>query len=455
MVSQRFDSQRFNLTHGDIGSKLMLVSLPIVGTQLLLMSYNLVDMFLLGRLSSNAVASSGSAGMYMWLANGLVLIGRLGAEIGVAQCTGRRDKEGARQYSHNALLIGLVLGCLFGALCFFFATPLIGFLNIQETDVATDARDYLAIIGLGLPAGFLASSIAGSFTGAGNSRTPFLINAAGLAMNVILDPIFIFTLGLGVRGAAIATIIAQYTAFSLSLIWLLWKRDRPFKHYMLWEKPRNRHVRQIFRWTVPVSIESMLFTIFSMLIARYVADFGANAIAVFRVGSQAESLCWLICLGFGSGITAFVGQNYGAGKWTRIWSCLRVSTIIILCYGVVTTIIFFTSSRFIIGLLVPDPVIIEMGSRYLHILAWSQVVFCLESVGAGAFRGFGRTLPPSFASIASNALRVPLVGLLASLYGVEGVWIGITVGAMIRGLWVYVWFRLDARHRPKHDHKLD
>ena len=450
MVSQRFDSQRFNLTHGDIGGKLLQVSVPIVGTQLLLMSYNLVDMFLLGRLSSDAVASSGSAGMYMWLANGLVLIGRLGAEIGVAQCSGRRDKAGALLYSQNALLLAFVFGTLFGLACIFAPGPLIGVLNIQERHVAADAEAYLAIVGFGMPALFLGASIAGAFTGSGNSRTPFFVNAVGLIVNAVLDPLCIFTFGMGVRGAAIATVIAMYCAFSLSLFWLFTKRDRPFGHYVLFKKPVRRVVSRILRWSVPISIEAMLFTVFSMMVARYVADFGADAIAAFRVGSQAESLSWLICLGFSTGITAFVGQNFGAGEWGRIWSCLRIATVGVFVYGVFLTALFLICNRGIIGLLIPDPVIIDMGARYLWILAWCQLVFCLESVASGAFRGFGRTLPPSLASICSNGVRVFVVAYLSSTsLELEGVWLGITLCATFRGLWVFIWFLLDRRNRPR------
>ena len=446
------DNQRFNLTRGDIGGKLLMVSLPIVGTQLMLMGYNLVDMFLLGRVSSEAVAASGAAGMYMWFGGGLMLVGRLGAEIGVAQAKGGKDDDDAMRYSRNALFLAAFLGCLFATICMVFPKSLVGFLNIQEPDVAAAAEGYLTIIGLGIPAVFVSASISGSFTGSGNSRAPFVVNACGLALNVVLDPLFIFTFDMGVQGAAVATAIAQLIACGLSLYWLFGNKSRPFPVYHLFRLPSFAHIRQILRWSVPVSLENMLFTFFTMVAAREIAQYGSDAITVYRVGSQAESLCWLICLGFSSGITAFIGQNFGAGLWTRIWRGFRLALIVILIWGMLVTTLFLTSGRWLTGLFVPDERIIEMGGVYLWILAFCQIFFCLESIAAGAFRGMGRTTPPSIASIISNAIRVPLVyALSATSLGLNGVWWGITLTATLRGLWVFLWFLKYARGKPKHD----
>ncbi|MCC8180453.1 MAG: MATE family efflux transporter, partial [Planctomycetes bacterium] len=327
------DSQRFNLTKGDILGKLLMVSVPIIGTQLMLLGYNLVDMFLLGRVSADAVASSGSAGMYLWLGAGVMLIGRMGAEIGVAQAKGRGDSLAALSFSHNSLFLAGLLGTFCAAVSLMFSSQLIRFLNIQEAHVAAEAERYLFIVAFGMPAVFLSSAVAGSFTGAGNSRTPFVINAIGLALNAALDPLFIFTLEMGVAGAAVATIIAQNAACVLSFYWLLRRKDRPFPEYPLFRPPAGDCIKTILRWTIPVSVENLLFTFFAMLVARYVADYGAAAITVSRVGSQIESLCWLICLGFSSGLTAFVGQNFGAGKWSRIRTGLRKSLLFSCSWG--------------------------------------------------------------------------------------------------------------------------
>lgn len=446
------DSQRFNLTRGGIPGKLLLVSLPIIGTQLMLMGYNLVDMFLLGRVGADAVAASGAAGMYMWLAGGLMLVGRIGAEIGVSQAKGRGDAGLALDYSHNSLLLAVALGGLLTVVFMAFPGQLIAFLNIQEPEVALEARGYLFIVAMGEVAVFVSAAIGGTFTGAGNSRVPFLLNGIGLAVNAILDPIFIFTLGMGVKGAAIATVIAQVVGALLSLYWLLLKKDRPFPNYATHAKPVASCVRQILRWAVPVSVESMLFSWFAMVVTREIAEYGSTALTVARVGAQIESLCWLVCLGFSSGITAFVGQNFGAGKWFRIRSGIRISLAILIPWGLALTVLFMVAGGPLTGIFVPEARVIELGRDYLWYLSFCQVFFCLESVGAGALRGMGRTLPPSISSIVMNGLRIPTVYLLSQTpLGLDGIWLGVSLTAALRGLLVFSWFLHDATARPHHD----
>lgn len=231
---------RYDLTQGNIINKLLLVALPIIGTQFIQMSYNLTDMFLLGRVGSDAVAASGTAGMYLWLSNGLLMIGRMGAEIGVSQNLGRRDLRAARKYAQNSMFLALILGLFLMVVYMAFSKSLIGFFNIREIHVAHDARIYLMITAMAIPATFLSGVVAGTFNASGNSRVPLLINACGLGLNIILDPVFIFALGLGVKGAAIATLIAQVVVCLLSLLALIKRKDRPFVKFLFFSKPEKK-----------------------------------------------------------------------------------------------------------------------------------------------------------------------------------------------------------------------
>ena len=438
---------QYDLTRGPILNRLLMVALPIIGTQFVQMSYNLTDMFLLGRVGGDAVAASAAAGMYMWLSGGIMLIGRMGAEIGVAQSMGGGDLETARKYAQNSLFLAVLLGVLYASVCIFFNRSLIGFFRIREAHVALDAASYLRITSLGAPAVIVSAAVAGTFNGSGNSRVPFAINATGLVLNMILDPLFIFVLEMGVTGAAIATAIAQITVCLMSLAAIARRRDRPFEHFRFLERPELRRLTRILEWSLPISLENVLFSFFGMLVSRFVAGYGAHAMAVNRVGSQIESLCWLTCIGFATALTAFVGQNYGAGKWDRIRVCCRISFAVISLWGVIVTFVLFFAGEFLFRIFLPDPALVSMGKAFLRILAMCQIFGCLEAASAGSFRGLGRTVPPSVVSIVSNGLRVPLAYLLArSGMGLSGIWLGVTLGAMFRGLWLFLWFLRDFRH---------
>ena len=333
-----------------------------------------------------------------------------------------------------------------------FCDPLVCFFNIREANVAADASLYLFAVGIGIPATFISAAVAGTFNGAGNSRIPFLINGAGLVFNMVLDPLLILNKGMGILGAAVATVIAQYIVCLLSLAAIVWKRTRPFDKNRFFAPPKKYRIVQNLRWRVPIGVESMLFTFLSMIISRFVADFGANAIAVQRVGGQIESLCWLICGGFSSAITAFVGQNYGAGKWGRIRECGRVSLLTIALWGVGVTILLLTAGGPLFRIFLPDPTLVGMGVSYLQILALCQVFGSVEAAAAGVFRGIGRTMPPSVVSISCNAFRVVLSYVLAQTsLGLNGIWLGITLGACMRGLWIFIWYLVMIRRQPNTD----
>lgn len=432
--------QKYDLTTGGIAGKLFLVAIPIMGTQLMQMAYNLTDMFWLGRVGSDVVAASGTAGMYLWLSQGPLFIGRMGAEIGVAQCLGQEDEASAKRFSHNALVLATVLGVLFGAMLLLLHTPLIGFFNLREQHVASDAATYLFITAIGVPATYLSGAVAGTFNGSGNSRTPFFIQALGLTTNMILDPLLILTVGWGIVGAAVATVIAQILVCVISLLMLRWNRFSPFSSFRFLERPHMETIRQIVRWSTPVCFESMLFTILSMMTSRFIAAFGADAIAAQRVSTQVESLSWLIAGGFSTAVTAYVGQNYGAGKWDRVKAGYRMSVLLMLAWGIIVTLILIFLGETLFRLFLQEPHLVALGVRLLKILAVCQISGTLEAAAAGFFRGMGRTIPPSVVSITGNALRVPLAYVLSlTSLGVEGVCWGISIGAIVRGFWIFFW----------------
>ena len=449
MTSQQ---SKYDLTTGGIVNKLLLVAVPVIGTQLLQMSYNLTDMFWLGRLSSDAVAASGTGGLFMWLSMAFIMVGRMGAEIGVAQSLGRGDQAGAKRFAQNALWLGLVLGVFYGIALIALCKPFIGFFHIPEAHVVRDAESYLRIVAMPMPFIFLGSVMVGTFVASGNSRTPFLVNACGLAANMVLDPLMIFGLDMGIEGAAYATAISQVISFSLMLFAFKRMKNRPFSQFTFFPRPDRETMRRILRWTVPIGLESMFFTLMGMTTTRFVAGFGADAMAVGRVGSQVESLTWLVGGGFGSALTAFMGQNFGAGRWTRIRKGFRVSLLVMSVYGLLITALMVFCAGFLFSIFLPDPDIIAMGVQYLWITAMCQIPQCLETVSHNTFKGTGRTIPPSVVSLTSNISRVVFAYFLSKTsLGLYGIWLGISLAAVIRGTWSLTWYLIAARKNPAAD----
>ncbi len=445
-------SNKDDLTEGSIIKKLIMIAAPIMGMNFLQMAYNLTDMFWLGRVGTDAVAAAGAGGMYLWLASGVMLIPRMGAEIGVAQSIGKGDRKAALEFSKNALALAGILGFVFGLSMIFFSRHLAAFFPFAEETVARDTRSYIFITGMGLPAAFIAAVLSGTFTASGNSRAPFVFNGIGLICNVLLDPLFIFGFGLGLRGAAIATIIAQWTVAIILFIAIHRMRTRPFPVYGFKIRCSSEKIRAILVWGIPVGLEMMFFCFLTMLCSRLEASFGANAVAAGKIGTQMESLTWLIGGGFGSALVAFIGQNYGALKTDRIREGVRRATGLMTVWGIVVTIFIITLGPSVFALFLPEPELVALGRLYISIFVFCQLPMNLEAVASGAFKGLGRTLPPSIVSIVSNILKPVIAYILAGAgMGIAGVWIGVCFPDIIRCVWVWAWYLLDRRHTARKD----
>ena len=412
-----------------------------MANQLMQMSYNLTDMFWLGRSGSDAVAASGTAGMFMWFGAGLMMLGRIGCEIGVSQSLGKSERDNARSFAQNAVYIGGAVGLLYGLILILFRSPLIGFFGIAEKNVVADAQMYLLITSLVIPLNNITSVIGGAFNGSGNSRTPFFMNAMGLALNMALDPLFIIELGMGVKGAAIATILSQIVVFLLNAAAIKKSKNRPFEEFGFFAKPDMNKMKSMLRWSLPVTLESVLFCFLSMLTSRFEASFGAYAIAVSRVGSQVESLTWLVGGGYASALISYVGQNYGAGKFNRISKGMNISFGLMTIWGGFAMLLLLFFGRALFGFFLPDPELLDYGAGYMRILALAQIPMCIEGVAGGGFKGTGKSVPPAIVSITVNALRVVAAYyLMQTSMGLYGIWVAISISSLVKGIWGTVWY---------------
>jgi putative MATE family efflux protein len=424
------------------------------------MAYNLTDMFWMGRLSTVSVAAVGTAAMYLWLSMAFVTIGRLGAEIGVSQHMGKGDEEGAKRFANNAFWVAICLGVIYTVVMIVARGPLIAFFNIRELQVVEEAKQYLAVSALALPLIFVHNIFTGVFNGFGNTKLPFYINAFGLVVNILLSPVLIFSFplemgglsftvgaGLGITGAALGTVFASVVNVALKL-WAMKKyRSRPFEEYRLFVQPCVHTVKQIFKWGIPVALESMLFTFLFMVVARLIADFGTGAIAAHRVGYQVEALAYLVGGGFASAMTTYMGQNCGGKQWERIRKGYRLGVLSMGIYGLAAAVFLFILAEPLVGIFLNCPLEIKMGGDYLRVFSLTQILGCMEGVSAGAFRGQGQTVKPSIVSITSNVLRVVFAYLLVRVWGLNGIWYGIAISVTIRSLWLMGWYHFYTKKR--------
>lgn len=442
-----------DLLHGPVLPALTKLALPIMATSLIQMAYNLTDMIWIGRLGSNAVAAVGAAGMYMWLSNGLTSLAKMGGQVNTGYALGSGDHKEAAGYIENTLRFAAILGLLFGVICLLFSVPLIGFFHLNSTQVIADARIYLKITCGLVVFSFLNQSFTGIFTALGNSRAAFLATTSGLVVNIILDPVLIFGIGpfprMRIMGAAIATVFAQ-AIVTITFLGFAAK-DRlifPEVHYL--GKPEKKYLTSIIKIGLPTSLQSMLFTGISMIIARLVAGYGDAAVAVQKVGSQIESISWMTADGFAAAVNSFIAQNHGAGNRERIRKGYTHAMGIVLIWGVFCTLLLIFCPEPIFKIFITEANVIPMGVDYLMILGVSQLFMSVEITTAGAFSGYGRTVPPSIISIVFTSLRIPMaLVLVKTSLALNGIWWSITISSIFKGILLFIWFLIFLRKEMK------
>lgn len=433
-------SKHINLLEGNIFSSLTKLALPIMGTSLIQMAYNMIDMIWIGRVGSNAVAAIGAAGMFMWMSETLVMLGRMGGQVKVGQLLGAQKPQEAAVYAQNAFQMSLGLALIYTVLMMGATGPLIGFFKLNNSQTIADAQTYLRLVSLGTVCSFANQLFTGLITATGNSRTPFLATTAGLVLNIILDPVLIFSFHMGVAGAAVATVIAQLLVTILFLRYAL-KDAVLFAQVRLFNRPNFPVWREIAKIGLPPAVQTLMFSGISMMIARLIAGFGDAAVAVQKVGSQIESISWMTADGFGAAVNSFVAQNYGSGNLHRAKKGYQSALGLMVIWGVFSSCLLLFLPGPVFQIFIQDPEVLPMGIEYLSILGFSQLFMCMESVTGGAFSGMGKTFPPSFVSVTLTAARIPLAMLLGSTaLGLCGVWWSISISSILKGVVITVWF---------------
>ena len=436
--------KKIDMLNGPVLPSLTRLALPIMATSLIQMAYNLTDMIWIGRIGSNAVAAVGAAGMFMWLSNGLAALPKMGGQVNAGHSLGAGRTEEAARYTLNALQLTAVFGLAFGLACIFGASPLIGFFKLNSPSVISDAECYLKITCGFVVFSFLNQTFTGIFTALGNSRAAFLATTSGLAVNIFLDPVLIFGIGavppLGVMGAAAATVAAQFIVTCMFLYFAS-KEEVIFDNVNILEKPNRQSIASIVRIGLPTSVQSMMFTGISMIIARLVAGYGDAAVAVQKVGSQIESISWMTADGFAAAVNSFIAQNHGAGNRIRIRKGYVCAMGVVFVWGIICTLLLILCPAPIFRIFITEPEVLPLGIDYLVILGVSQLFMSVEITTAGAFSGYGRTIPPSVISILFTVLRIPMALFLCQTsLALNGIWWSITISSIFKGILLLIWF---------------
>ncbi len=421
-----------DLTEGNIFKLLLVVAIPAILTGLLRFSYSFLDMWFLGQYSSEqGIASVGSASLYITYGYAINFLVVTGLGVKLTHSLGRKDDLAFKKYMNVGVSVNTLLSILTAFTFFVFAEPLIRNIGLTDEKVILDSITYLRIFAIIFLFNFFNGIANRVLLSMGKSDVSLKINAVGIIINIILDPIFIFVLDLNVIGAGIATLIAEMTVSALYLL----------KYYDVFSYKKDigfdkEYLKDILGLSSPYFFQRLLFNFIGFKVGQSLVQFGEDVLVAQRIGFQVETLNLVVIGGILQATTSFVGQNFGAEKYDRIKKEYGIAIKLGLVYSLFTSAIFIIFAEDITRFLIKDPsdVTLKYTVMYLNVIAFGQIFGVFEMVGNGLYTGIGKPKVPTYISTTITPLRLVFAYYFANIYGPEAVFFGIFITTVMKGV---------------------
>jgi putative MATE family efflux protein len=422
-----------DFTDISIGRAVVLLAVPMVLEMLMESVFAVADVFFVGRLGADAVATVGITESLMTIIYALAVGLSVGAAATVARRIGERDPDGAARAAAQSILFAVGIGAILGATGILFAPELLHLMGASDDVVRTGSTFARVMIGAsgGVTLLFLINAV---FRGAGDAAIAMRVLWIANAVNIILGPCLIFGLGpfprLGVTGAAIGTSIGRWTGVAIQ-VYILTRRDA--RVVLRWAHMRldTAVMKGILRISGTAMFQNFIGTASYMGQVRIIAGFGSAAVASCTIAIRIVMFVLLPSWGLSNAAATLVGQNLGAGKPDRAeasaWKAGLYNTI---CLGTIGAV-FLLFAPIIVRIFTSDAAVGSVGVQCLRIVSAGFLFYGYGMVLTAAFNGAGDTRTPTVINLVSLwILELPLAWLLAHSAGMgpSGSFVAMSVG---------------------------
>lgn len=438
-MSEKRTGGQVDLLHGPIFKNLMIFMVPIFFSNAFQQLYNAVDTALVGNiLGENSLAAIGAtASIFELLVGFSVNIGS-GFSIVIARAYGSNDKEKMKKAIAGSIVIGLITIVLFTAAAYFGLGPLLHLIN-TPAEIFDEALQYIRIIGLGIIIMFAYNLMSAILRAVGNSVMPLIFLIISSILNIFLDYAFMAWFGMGVAGAAIATVISQFVSVVLCAVYIAIKEKE-----LIPSKTDYAYNRALYADLAgqgfSMAFMGSIVSVGSIILQSGINAIGTEIIAGHVAARKVFAVCNLPFTSMAVAIATFIGQNRGANQGKRILGAMKTAYLFDLFAAIGMTAFLWMTAPSLIHMISgsTNPVILSNGSRYLYVLGPFYGVLGLLLQTRFALQGLGSKILPLVSSVIEcvgkilfTILLIPPFGYTAVIWCEPIIWCFMTVQLMI------------------------
>ena len=398
--------------------------IPTVISQLITVIYNMADTFFIGQIGDPNQVAAVSLCMPMFIfLTGLANLFGIGSASLISRCLGIGDREKAKQTAAFSVWTSIGVSMLYGIVLALLQPVLLPMVGANEGTYGFCSRYIFWTITIGAVPTVLNQELAHLVRAEGYSAQASFGMALGGILNIILDPIFIFPLGLEITGAAIATMVSNTIATGYFLILIFRKRKETVitphpRRYTL----RNGIPREVLLVGLPSCIMNLMGVLSNVVLNRLMASYSNAAVAGIGVAKKEDMMTFAVSTGMSQGVLPLIGYNYSAGNYRRMSAALKTSFLYSFLVATVSTILLFTCAGPIVYAFIDDAETVRYGQLFQRIICITGPCISITMLAITSFQSAGKKLEPTLLSLLrKGGLDIPFMLLMNALIGVNGI----------------------------------
>jgi len=418
------------------------MAMPIIAGMMVQTLFNVVDIMFIGWLGADEVAAVAFVSPLFFIIIGLGVGIGTGATATIAQYIGQKDKENAEKTASQTILIGFLSTVFLTVFGVIYGKEFLSILG-AEGEILSIAYSYLRILTFGLGLVIFSMFFRAILAGEGETKIPMIIGLIGTVLNLILDPILIFTLEYGVRGAAFATVISQI-AMVVSYLFIIFVKKSTYISFNIRDFAFNNHIiSKIFQIGIPSSLSMLIISFGQVVMNKILINYSTEAVAAYQIVSRLDMLLFMPILGIAISLTTIVGMFYGAKEYKKLLSVVYYGINRAVIITTIFVILFFVLAKNILPIFSSSSLVVDIGVTYLKIIILAYPAVGISVICSRVCQALGQGVPLLITTITRVIILTAPLSYYFYYIGkpLEWVWFSQVFAILIAAIISYAWMR--------------